>query len=464
MAVHVLRPEPEDSLASHTLTDAGNADRLVDLHERNAIYVPGLGWHVWDGRRWHVDEDGAVMRLARDTITQLYRVAAETQDEDARKALAKWATRSESERALKSMVSVAATDLRVIRTTAQLDANPHELNVANGILDLRTGELRAHDPDALCTRLAPVPYDWEADAPTWRALVRRALGGDENLEAFVQRAVGYSLTGLTSAQVLLLLWGVGANSKSTFVETIVRMLGEYARTADTGLLLADGRDGGPSPELLQLRGARLVSASEIGEGRRLDEARVKILTGGDTIAVRALYSNHIVSFRPAFTLWVATNHKPRIRETGEAIWRRMRLVPFSVVIPQDERAPRDVLDAKLDAEMPGILAWAVEGAMWWFRDGLGNADAVDQATAAYREGEDAIGAFLTTCCVLGPAEMVRSSDLYAAYEQWAHEDGEQVLSKKAFGQRLSDRGLNDHRTPAARWRMGVTLRMTDDAS
>lgn len=438
------------------LSDLGNGERLADAHEHELRFVAGLStWLYWDERRWARDRTGTVLRWAWDVARGIAYEARVEDDFEDRKAILRWALKSESDTRLKAMVRLAQAHPALYVTPEQLDADPDRLVVANGELDLRNGELRRHDPVSLCTRLADVPYNDDAECPTFERFLETVLRGDDELIAFLQRAVGYSLTGHTGEQVLIVLTGPGANGKSTLVETLRALLGDYGLQAPAEMLLSRSRDGGgPAPELVRLRGARFVAAVETGEGRHLAEPLVKAVTGGDTITARPLYGDFI-EFRPAFKLWLATNHLPTVRGTDEAIWRRIRTVPFDVTIPAEERDPH--LVERLRRELPGILRWAVEGALAWRADGLGTASRVHRATSAYRTSMDVLGVFLAEHCTLSPDMSTPASELYAAYRGWAEASGEKPLSKQQLGQRLVERGLEARRTRQARLWSGIAL-------
>ena len=328
------------------------------------------------------------------------------------------------------------------------------MNVLNGTLDLRTGELRPHRREDLITKLAPVVYDHEARCPLFLAFLDRILAGNADLIAFVQRAVGYSLTGDVQERVLLILWGGGANGKSTLLETLRGMLGDYAMRTPTETLLVK-REGAIPNDIARLKGARFVSASEADEGKRLAEAQIKEMTGGDTITARFMRAEFF-DFRPEFKLWLATNHKPVIRGTDKAIWDRIRLVPFNVRIPEAEQDKG--LGAKLRDELPGILAWAVEGCLAWQRDGLGIAKDVQAATASYRDEMDVVAAFITDVCTVAPGARVQSRVLYEKYKRWCEENGERAVSQKALGEKLRERGLEPRKgSGGARWWHGVEV-------
>lgn len=309
--------------------------------------------------------------------------------------------------------------------------------MVNGTVDLRTGELRPHRREDLITRLAPVEYDPDAEAPLWEAFLRRIMDGNEDLIRFLQRAVGYSLTGDTSEQCFFLLYGTGANGKSTFLEAIRAMLGDYAQQADFGTFLVQNRDG-PRNDVARLVGARFVSAVEVESGRRLSETLVKQLTGNDRVVARFLYREHF-EFVPTFKLWLAANHKPVIRGADHAIWRRIKLIPFQVTIPPEDRDRQ--LAARLRAELPGVLAWAVRGCLEWQQYGLGEPPEVTEATNEYRAEMDPLGPFFGERCVLHPNARAYAGELYAGYAAWCEQAGERPMSQREFGLRLQERGF-----------------------
>ncbi len=441
------------------LTDLGNAERLVREQGEDLRYCyPWGAWLAWDGRRWARDTTGEVLRRAKATIQAIYHDAAGEPDDKRRAALVAHARRSEADPRLRAMVHLAESERGMPVQPDDLDVDPMLLGVANGVLDLRGGGLRPHSRDDLLTKLVPVAYDPATACPRWRAFLDRVFAGDADVVDFVQRAVGYSLTGDTREQVFFFLYGTGQNGKSTFLETLRALLGDYGQAADFSTFLATERDGVRN-DLAKLRGARLVTAVEAGEGRRLAEVLVKQVTGGDTITARFLF-REFFDFTPVFKLWLGANHKPVIRGTDHAIWRRVRLIPFTVTIPEAER-DRD-LKAKLRAELPGILAWAVEGCLRWHRDGLGEPEAVRAATAAYRAEMDVLGDFVAECCVEDSGASVTAAALHAAYTAWAERQGEKPLAPRTFGLRLQERGFRPRKGTAGR-REWVGLRLGSGA-
>ncbi len=447
-----------DPGASH-LTDLGNAERLIKLHGNDLRYCHPWGkWLVWDGHRWAIDDTAEVERRAAETVRSYYRTAAETEDRGLRETLAEWAHRCESRSKRVAMITSARALSGVPVLPRDLDAKPWLLNCANGTLDLKTGELCEHRREDMMTRCTWIRYEKTANCPLWSCFLNRVFGGDQALIRFVKKAVGYSLTGSTQEQVLFILHGDGANGKSVFIGVLLALLGEYGRQSAPDLLLQKHHDRHPT-EIADLAGARMVASVESGEDRRLSENFVKQATGGDRMKARRMRED-FWEFYPEFKLWLATNHKPKIQGTEDAIWRRQRLIPFNVKIPESERDPRML--EKLSAELPEILAWAVSGCLEWQREGLAPARAVADATRAYRAEQDVLAAFLEECCVLAQNSTAKASELYQSYVKWCENTGERAESQRGFGTRLAKRGLDRHRSTGGlfHWR-GIGL-LADD--
>ena len=452
-------PLHADRRGAFPLTDLGNAERLIALHGDDLRYVATWGrWYVWDGRRWQADRTGEAERRAKLTVRRILADAADVDGRDERRDMTQHALRSEASARIRGMLELARTERDVAIHHEVLDADPWRLTVLNGTLDLRAGKLLPHFRDDLITKLAPVIFDPNAVCPRWHSFLVRVLGGDPELVDFAQRAVGYSLTGDTREQCLFVLHGAGANGKTTFLEVVRELLGEYAYQADIATFLERKIDGGPRNDVAGLVGARFVTSSEVGEGKRFNESLVKHLTGGDTISARFLYQEAF-EFRPKFKLWIGANHKPVIRGADDGIWRRLRLVPFTVRIPDDEQDGH--LREALRAELPGILTWAVEGCQRWLEDGLRVPEPVRAATESYRQESDELGQFLDGCCESVAGAPVQASALYHAYVTWCGRNGVHDLSQTAFGRKLSDRGItvrqmgrgNDRRA----YRIGLRL-------
>ena len=424
------------SYAGFPLTDYGNAQRMAARHGNDLRYC--RDWKkflVWDSRRWVVDRTDAVMRLAKETVRAIYAEAASASDADDRKQIANHAKKSESEMRLKAMIELVKSEPGIGVVPQQLDTDPWLLAVENGVVNLRTGILRPHDRADLITKIAPVRFDAQATCPTWNAFLERIMSERQPLIAFVQRVVGYTLCGDTSERSLFVLHGVGANGKSTLLDTIRSLLGDYAARTPVETLLVKHGNSIPN-DVARLQGKRYVYASEADEGRRLAEALVKDLTGGDRISARYLYGEFF-EFTPEFKLFLATNHKPEIRGTDNGIWDRIKLIPFDVRIPEGERDRN--LGAKLRGELSGILNWAVQGCLDMQRDGLIPPVEVRSATEGYRSEMDQIASFIEDCCDEGPHLFVISGHLYETYTNWCDQNRERALTQKAFATQLKAR-------------------------
>jgi phage/plasmid primase, P4 family, C-terminal domain len=424
-------PHDPDPLRMH---DAGNAKRLVERFGHSICYV--RKWNTWicfQEGRWMKDESGEIQRMAKDTARGIYDEVKTARLED-QKRLSDHARQSQSRASLDAMVVVAQTEPGVLVSLEELDADPLLLNVKNGTIDLTTGELLEPDPRDLITKQAPVTYDPDAKCPMWDEFLKRIMHTDRDMISFIQRAIGYALTGKCTEQVLFMLYGVGANGKSTLIDTTRRLLGDYATQSDYSTFLTSKGEKSRS-DLADLCGPRFVSASEPDAGKRLDEATIKNITGGEPITGRRLYCEPF-RFTPEFKLFLSANHRPTVRSNGHALWRRLLLIPFTVVIPREEWI--DELKEKLFEEAPGILRWAVEGCLEWQRYGLKPPNAVTVATAEYRDEYDTIGQFLEECCELGEGLSEETTKLFNAYRMWMADRNDMPLNLTLFGSKLGD--------------------------
>lgn len=457
VASPVTRITPDAAQA----TDLGNARRLVAEHGADLIYVPGLGWFYWDGRCFRPDDTGEVFRRAKATVGRLLVEVPDIADHDLRKRLGRHALDSHSAPRLKAMVELAKSELEIVASVGELDTDPMAFNVDNGTLDLGTGELRPSDRADRLTHSAPVTFKPEAKCPRWEEFLNRIQNGNRDTISFLQRAVGYAMTGLTREQVLFLLYGTGSNGKSTFLRVIGTLMGGYAAAmAFTSLTTRARSAQGPSEDIARLRGARFVTAIETGEGQTFNEALVKQVTGGDVLNARFLHQNSF-DFLPQFKLFLAANHKPTVLGTDHAIWRRFRLVPFTVQIPDAEQQ-RDLVDRLLE-ELPGILNWALAGVAAWRQEGLGIAEAVSSATQQYRQESDSVGAFITARCETGEYRQ-DGGELFNGYRDWCGENDRQAESPMGFGSRLTALGYVKQRQGHGKRgydRLGLRLREED---
>jgi putative DNA primase/helicase len=354
------------------------------------------------------------------------------------------------------MVELAETEPGIPVTADQLDTDPWSLNVWNGTIDLRTGQLRPHDPRDLNTKIVPADYDLEAVADTWLRFLGEVFRNDEQLIGFVKRFAGYSLTGDVREQMLIFAHGTGANGKSTMLGQLRLLAGDYGVQLDPAVLTSGANDQHPTG-LTDLRGARMVTTIETERDRRLAEALVKQLSGGDRIRARRMRCDYF-EFAPVHHIWLAGNHLPNIRGTDLGIWRRIALVPFEVTFEGERQDPD--LPAKLAAESPGILAWAVAGCLEWQRHGLQVPDRVRAATTEYRQSQDTLGRFIEEVCIVDDNSDVVASTLRASYEHWCQEQGERPWSAQAVGRELTSRGFDSALKGSKRARtwLGLGLR------
>lgn len=448
--------EGTPALQQEHLTDLGNARRLVAQHGDVLRYChPWRKWLTWDGRRWTVDSTGAAERCAKQTVKAIYAEAGNAADEESRKALAKHALRCEAAQRIRAMLELATSEAGIPLLPDALDADPWLLNVQNGTLDLRTGQLLPHDRRNLITKLVPAAYDPAATCPIWERFLLEIMDGNSDLVSFLQRTIGYALTGDTSEQVIFILYGMGSNGKTVLLETLRDLLGgDYTVQLRSESLMVKWGDTIPN-DIARLKGARLVSARESEQGKRLAESLIKEMSGGDTMTARFLHGEYF-DFRPQFKLFLATNHKPVIRGTDKGIWRRVRLVPFTVTF---EGAKKDAqLARKLRQEWPGILAWTVRGCLEWQRNGIDAPLAVTTATEDYRAESDPLAAFLAERTIEDASCEVQAKPLYEAYRHWCDESGEKADSHTIFGLHMKERRAHrvDSRTRLT-WYSGLRL-------
>jgi putative DNA primase/helicase len=450
------------------LTDLGNARRVVQRHGKNLRYChPWKAWLFFDGKRWPEDATAEAIRCVKETQAEMYRSVAEkikllgdVGDDDARKrklasltAMLKHALKWEDARRIEASLQLSRSEPGIPILPDQLDREPFLLNCLNGTIDLRTGILRPHRREDHLTALCPIAYDPKAQAPRFAQFLVDLFQG-QPLIRFLQRLLGYCLTGDVREQILPIFWGCGANGKSTLINLVLEVLGEsYGIKASRDLFMARKADGHPA-QIARLFGKRLVVCTETQEGSRLDEGLVKELTGGDKLAARRMRENWW-DFAPTHKAVLVTNHKPEIRGTDHAIWRRIRLIPFDVSFAEDKQDK--TLPPKLASEAPGVLAWMVRGCLEWQSEGLAPPEAVLVATKDYRNAQDIVGQFLAERCLTGPDYRSRASDLYANFKGWCLMIGESELSQRRFGESLRERGLKTY-TSNGTWYKGVVLK------
>jgi len=427
--------------------DVRNAKAFARMFRGKMLFVHKAGyWLIWGNDRWNRCEKGEDLEAAKQVAKELVKRAADLlgDDQDKAKRLIREATQASMRPRLEAMLKLAASEPGMGATPDQLDAHPNMLGVKNGVVNLRMGWLQPNEPGVLITKHCAVNYEKAADCPRWLSFLNEVFVNEDrtpNAETIkaVQILLGLTLTGEVGEEIIVFCVGFGANGKSIFGNAISAILGEYAKTAPTSLLAARRTDDhGARPDMAMLRGARLVSINELPGGMFLDEVVAKQLAGREPIAARHLYGEYF-TFQPAFTPWVRTNHKPIVKGDDDGIWRRIVIVPFRRKFERREQDP--LLEAKLMAEREGILAWMVEGAKKYYRDGLRLSPAMKRETAQYRKESDLLGAFLDERTESDPAERVEQSNLFRNWRHWCEDNGVQPGSKKTFTQRLAERGF-----------------------
>lgn len=427
--------------------DIANSRRFADQHRGNLAFVhPARKWIQFDGRRWMWCEAREEMAAAKATADSILDEAATCIKRDpnnpTHKRLWTHARRSQDERRLLAMVSLASCEQGAsVSSVDQLDRDPWLLNVANGVIDLRAGSLLAHDPAMMLTRICSASYRPRAACPRWLQFLDEIFCGDADLVEYIQRALGYSLTGLVSEEVLFFMFGYGANGKSVFINVVYDVLNDYAVTAPASMLsLKRNEDGGrATPELAKLVGARFAVANETQSGERLDEQMVKVLVSRERITARHLYA-HYFEFRPTHALWVRGNHKPIITGDDYGIWRRIHLIPFQRTFTPADADPS--LEAALLKERDGILSWMIEGCLKWQRDGLKVPPAVEGASREYRKESDVLGQWIDDCCDIDPAERTEQSRVYNSYRDWCKDGNFRAMAKAQFTRKIAERGIS----------------------
>ena len=430
---------PTSEQKVYNLTDLGNTERLTSSCIDRLRYCHQFRkWLVWNDKFWEIDAVPEVYQLAMATVRGIYAEATAIEDKESRAKIAQHALKSESEARIRAMVSLAEKQKGISVKPEQLDKDPWLLNVLSGTIDLRTMKLRPHSQDDLITKLVPANFNPNAKCPKWIGFLNKITLNNQGLIRFLQRIVGYCLTGRTGEHKLLFFFGSGANGKTTFIKAIQGIMGNYAIKTDSELLIAKPA-GAHSTDRADLKGCRLAITIEIQEGRHMAEAMVKELTGSDSITARKLYENN-QTFEPTHKIILAANHKPVVSDTTIALWRRIDLIPFNYRFTDEERV-KDYHEILLDEERDGIFMWALEGCREWQKIGLMEPPEVLVATKEYKTESDILEDFIADCCIVELQEEVTNKELRGAYKKWCQENGEKEISSKAFSQRLQEKGF-----------------------
>jgi len=443
---------PPVDLSELPLTDAGNSEALAGLYGNRLRYDHRRKcWFIWNGNRWEPDQDGEPERLALDTVRNRLRAALDLKDDEKRTRLIKWALASENRNKINALIAGAQSMHPITHSGEGWDSAPLLLGCANGVVELESGSLRPAKPADMLTLSTGIDYNPAAQAPRFKRFLAEVFNDSDEMIEFIQRAVGYSLTGDIREHKLFLCWGKGANGKGTLFNALWSALGDYA--ANTPFSTFELNKFSQTNDIAKLYGKRFVTASETSESRRMNEARVKAITGGDPVTCRFLFGEWFTYF-PTYKIWLAMNHLPQIRGTDDGIWRRIRLIEFTVSFEGREDM---TLNRDLEAEREGILAWAVEGAVKWLAGGLTEPAAVKRATAQYRLESDLLGQFLDDCTQEQPGARIKGSALYQAYIEWCKVYGEKPLTGTTFGRRMKERDLDSAKQSGYIWYLDIGL-------
>jgi len=424
-------------------TDMGNSQRLAFLHGDKLRWSPALGWLQYDGIKWQQVDDTVPAGLARKVPRFLLEeAAAETENPGKRQQLAEWALESEKASAISAMVRLLRSEPGIRVETEDIDSDPWLLNVENGTLDLRTLEFLSHSPGDLLTKVSGCRYNPEAKCPRWEQFLQEVMDGNNDLIGYLQRYVGYILTGLTKEQSFLFFSGCGANGKGRFVETVAALLGDYATPFSPGALIANRNDS--TNEFAALRGCRYTYCGEIEPGKTLDAALLKTLTGEDSMRVRFLY-HEFFTLTPTFKVVYSANGAPKVRDSSYGFWRRCKHVPFNVSFPLEKRDKQ--LQEKLNEELEGILNWAINGLETWKKNGLQEPGIVTAATREYRDDQSVISCFLeeVTVKTQDPTLGMSLQKLHDYFSDWSKKNGERLISNRALKKELEALGMTTYK-------------------
>lgn len=447
----------------YDMTDTGNAHRMQDKFGSIIRYSYNQKkWLYWDGKRWCIDDSGEVKKMADVICDDMKRESFLEQDEEKQSALLKWANKTASSKGKEAMIKEAQHLGNIPATPDMFDAYTDYLNCQNGIVNLRNGELLPHDSSFMMSKITVAEYDTSGKKPTmWLKFLDEVTNGDKELQNYIQKCVGYSLSGSVREQCAYFLYGIGNNGKSTFLDTIADMLGGYAaNTQPETLMMKRFGDSGANPEIARLKSARFVTSEEPTEGVRLNEGLLKQLTGGSKVTCRFLYGDEF-EYSPEFKIWIATNHKPVIRGTDVGIWRRIKLIPFEVNIPKEK--VDKLLKYRLRKEFPQILRWAVEGCIKWQQEGIEEPEKVRGAVKEYKQEMDILASFVEQCIEIDytAEEPISASRLFRVYLHWAKENNEYEMSANKFGREITKKVPDKQKTAAGV--MYKYIRFTDYA-
>ena len=448
----IVKSKTED----YELNDTGNAHRFADMFGDNVRFnYDNKQYMIWDGKRWIPDNESVVKNMAELVIEEMKKDAFAEDDKELQKAKFNNVQKAYSSRGKEHMLKEAEHLDDIPCSNNDFDKGAWVINSDGGVIDLTNGQIKEHNKVFMMSKIAGTGIQ-RGTPNRWIKFLDEIFAGDSELIEFIQKAVGYTLTGSNKEQCMFICFGEGSNGKSVFLDVMTALLGDYSRTARVESLMTKKNDSSASQDIARLKGARLVVTGEPNEGAKFNEGLIKQLTGGDVVTARFLYGKEF-EFKPEFKLWLATNHKPVIRGTDKGIWRRIRLIPFEVQIPE-EKQDKELTD-KLIEELPQIMQWAVEGTLKWLAHGLTSPQSVVNATKEYRNEMDVINSFVDEECQTVKGFETKASDVYNAYNQWGKLNNEFVMSSTRFGREMSKRFDKKRRSDGGYY---VNLRLNKD--
>lgn len=457
-------PPPEEEKKVTTVspgdfrpTDLWNSENFFKKYEGQLLYCKVWNsWLIYQEGKWQEDKTNKTQELAKKIILDYYVEASKIVDDKVRKRLIDQARKSESQRAIRAMTELANSNRTMAIIPDNFDQDIYIFNLKNGTIDLKTLEFREHRPTDMLTKITEIEYKPEANCPKWLAFLDKIFEGDKDLIDYLQTALGYSITGNIGEQCLFILYGIGANGKTTFINVIQEILGDYGINTPFDTFLSKGKGSNIPNDLARMRGARFVTAVEAGEGRKFNEAVLKNMSGSDPITARFLRQEYF-DFYPECKIWLATNHKPVVKEFSSGFWRKIRLIPFKITIPEEERILE--YDKILLQERAGIFNWIFTGYKKWKEEKLKTPEKIKEATEEYKDQMDVLIEFIDECCIESHKVQATTKDLYIKYDKWCEENKEKALYKAVFGRRLEERGYKSIKIGKGRnkgWR-GIDL-------
>ncbi len=438
-------------------TDVTNCDYFLKAYGDIIRYC--ITWNkflFWNGTNWDIDTRGRVAERCKKFVHKMYRGMRYITDRQLEAAFEKHLIKSESFRRIQALEGLLKISEEIKVEDFELDRDNYLFNVEGWTLNLKNGRSKVPNAKDLITKKSRFIYEKDADCPVWKMFLMQIFNKDLQLIRFIQKAMGYALSGDVSEQCLFILWGTGANGKSTFLNVMLELFGDYALS--TGIETFMKKNSEQSNDIARLKGMRLVTTSEIEQGRQISESLIKMVTGEDALTARFLYGEYF-SFKPTFKIFMATNHKPKIRGADNGIWRRIKMIPFTVTIPPEQRDKN--LTEKLIAENSGILNWLLKGYAMWKKEGLEEPPAVREANEEYRMDMDSVGTFVTDCLELDASLQWRlpTNMLYQTYIKWCNKNNERVMSQKWLGMRMSEKGFKRVITNGQRLWCGLAVKM-----